>query len=92
MFGPWSVKPPEPPTPTRKPADPIFACIRHHGDRMFCGRSKETNEWVFGDPHHAAENYDPAVNKIPLGGLQVCKECVVQARAEWAKEAEARAK
>jgi hypothetical protein len=45
----------------------MFACIRHYGDRTFCGRSKEEKEWVFMDPGHAVMGYDAETNKIPLG-------------------------
>jgi hypothetical protein len=96
MFGPWGswgAKAEEPsPAPTRKPGDPMIACIKGHGGRTFCGRLHEANEWVFGDAHHAEACYAEDINRIPLGGLRVCKECVVQARAEWKKEAEGRAK
>jgi len=80
------------PEKIRKPGDPMFACIRHYGDRTFCGRSKEEKEWVFSDPGHAVMGYDAETNKIPLGGLRCCPQCVVQARAAWKKEAEERAK
>lgn len=93
MFGPWGVKAEVPaPEAIRKPGDPMIACIRHHGNRMFCGRNLELNEWVFNDAHHAEACYAEDINRIPLGGLRACKECVVQARAEWKKEAEARSK
>lgn len=80
------------PSLIRKPGDPMIACIRHHGGRAFCGRNAEEKEWIFNDPVHAVTNYNAEVNRIPLGGLRCCSECVKQARAEWKKESEARAK
>lgn len=91
MYGGFFI-PPAAPVTVRQVGAPMIACIRLQHERSFCGRSRDTNEWFFNDAEHAVRNYSEDINKIPLGGLRCCDECVKQARAEWAKEAGTRAK